>query len=88
MIDVANGTKHLHYWFLESERSPETDPLILWLNGGPGASSMYGLLVELGQLVLNDLSLENPLANGVPALQYNPYGCAAPFCAPMACSPP
>ncbi len=26
----------LHYWFFESQNKPETDPVVLWLNGGPG----------------------------------------------------
>nr|XP_037287734.1 lysosomal protective protein-like isoform X2 [Rhipicephalus microplus] len=38
----------LHYWFLESERSPTEDPVLLWMNGGPGCSSLVGLSMELG----------------------------------------
>uniref|UniRef100_A0A915CZ76 Acetyl-CoA hydrolase n=1 Tax=Ditylenchus dipsaci TaxID=166011 RepID=A0A915CZ76_9BILA len=29
----------LHYWFVESQSSPETDPLMFWFNGGPGRTS-------------------------------------------------
>ncbi|CAG0880220.1 unnamed protein product [Darwinula stevensoni] len=47
--------KNLHYWFVESEKNPEKDPLLLWLNGGPGCSSMEGMLAELGPFqVTND----------------------------------
>lgn len=70
---MAKNTKKLHYWFVESEGTPADDPVVLWLNGGPGASSLFGLFTELGQLVTNDDSLRN-LIDGVPALQYNPYG--------------
>jgi hypothetical protein len=28
---------HSFYWFYESRSSPETDPLVLWLTGGPGS---------------------------------------------------
>jgi carboxypeptidase C (cathepsin A) len=51
-LDVPNsGNKSLHYVFVESQNDPETDPLILWLNGGPGCSSMDGLLYEHGPFV-------------------------------------
>ncbi|KAJ6520937.1 Alpha/Beta hydrolase protein [Mycena capillaripes] len=40
--------KHLFFWFFESRSSPATDPLVLWLNGGSGGSSMLGHLTELG----------------------------------------
>ncbi|OQS02029.1 serine protease family S10 [Thraustotheca clavata] len=36
------------YWFFESRSNPENDPLVLWLTGGPGGSSMMALLTENG----------------------------------------
>ena len=34
----AKSNRNLFYWFVESQRNPAKDPLLLWMNGGPGAS--------------------------------------------------
>ncbi|KJZ72724.1 hypothetical protein HIM_07916 [Hirsutella minnesotensis 3608] len=46
-INVSKG-HDLFYWFFESRNDPDNDPIIVWMNGGPGASSAYGLFDELG----------------------------------------
>ncbi|KZT54075.1 alpha/beta-hydrolase [Calocera cornea HHB12733] len=45
-VDV--GPRHLFFYYFDSRASPSTDPLLLWLTGGPGGSSAVGLLQELG----------------------------------------
>eukprot|EP01125_Pyxidicula_operculata_P010110 TRINITY_DN3330_c0_g1_i5.p1 TRINITY_DN3330_c0_g1~~TRINITY_DN3330_c0_g1_i5.p1 ORF type:complete len:359 (+),score=28.58 TRINITY_DN3330_c0_g1_i5:35-1111(+) len=41
------------FWFVESRRSP-SDPLVVWLQGGPGATSTTGFLLEHGPYLLQD----------------------------------
>ncbi|XP_028409969.1 lysosomal protective protein-like [Dendronephthya gigantea] len=60
----AQGTKKFHYWFVESQNNPKSDPVVLWLNGGPGCSSLDGFLSEHGPFLVN--------SDG-KTLHYNPY---------------
>ncbi|KAF6140705.1 hypothetical protein GIB67_018228 [Kingdonia uniflora] len=54
---VTVNHKHgraLFYYFVESPQNSSTNPLVLWLNGGPGCSSMgYGAMEELGPFRVN-----------------------------------
>uniref|UniRef100_A0A674B717 Carboxypeptidase n=1 Tax=Salmo trutta TaxID=8032 RepID=A0A674B717_SALTR len=62
-FNVADN-KHLHYWFVESQKDPAASPVVLWLNGGPGCSSLDGLLTEHGPFLIQ---------NDGMSLEYNPY---------------
>ncbi|KAH7308305.1 Alpha/Beta hydrolase protein, partial [Rhexocercosporidium sp. MPI-PUGE-AT-0058] len=38
----------LFFWVVMSDKDPRKDPVVLWMNGGPGSSSLYGLFVQWG----------------------------------------
>lgn len=35
------------------QTNPETAPVVLWLQGGPGGSSLFGLFVENGPIMVD-----------------------------------
>jgi hypothetical protein len=52
-LDLPLGGK-MFYFLAMSQAQTMNDPLMLWLNGGPGASSLFGCFSELGPLNLMD----------------------------------
>jgi len=56
----ANGTHHLFYWLFRTHDPNDTAPLVVWLNGGPGASSMFGNFLENGPLMIQENTTEVP----------------------------
>ncbi|XP_068636922.1 serine carboxypeptidase 1-like [Aristolochia californica] len=52
-VDPDHG-RALFYYFVESPQNASTNPLVLWLNGGPGCSSLgAGAMMELGPFRVN-----------------------------------
>ncbi|MQL99403.1 hypothetical protein Taro_032128 [Colocasia esculenta] len=59
----------LFYYFVPSERDPAEDPLLLWLTGGPGCSSLCALADEIGPVKFNKVRYDGTL----PTLELNIY---------------
>lgn len=66
--DKANETSELYFWFFPSENVNASDEITIWLNGGPGCSSLEGLLQENGPISWQ-------YGSG-PAAVYNPWNWA------------
>ncbi|KAJ6826973.1 serine carboxypeptidase-like 31 [Iris pallida] len=63
-VDEKNG-RALFYWFFEATSGSDEKPLVLWLNGGPGCSSVgYGATQEIGPFLVDGEGY---------ALKFNPY---------------
>ena len=55
-LNLGETKKNIHYWFVESESNPATDPLVFWTNGGPGCSGW--------NKIANMVFLEQPVGVG------------------------
>uniref|UniRef100_A0A7N2MYI3 Uncharacterized protein n=1 Tax=Quercus lobata TaxID=97700 RepID=A0A7N2MYI3_QUELO len=62
------GEVEFFYYFVESEGNPGADPLLLYINGGPGCSALNGFLYQIGPLKFNITDY----TGGLPTLIYEP----------------
>ena len=53
------------YLYAPSQNNPSTAPILLWLNGGPGCSSLFGFLAEIGPVTSDNF--------GDNTFKKNPY---------------
>ncbi|KAJ3675684.1 hypothetical protein LUZ60_004726 [Juncus effusus] len=67
-LDEEHG-KNLFYYFVLSEGNPAADPVVLWLNGGPGCSSFDGFVYENGPFNFE----AGEKSGSLPILHLNPY---------------
>ncbi|EDW83363.1 uncharacterized protein Dwil_GK22811 [Drosophila willistoni] len=52
----SNYNSNMFFWYFPAEQDPDYAPVVLWLQGGPGASSLFGLFTENGPLELDEHS--------------------------------
>lgn len=82
---TANGS--MFYWLVHSMNAKADTPLVIWINGGPGASSLTGLFAENGPFRINSEDLSLSFFNSTWAKYYhmlfvdNPIDTGFSFCA-------
>lgn len=57
-IPGKSGDKHYFYWAFGPRNKNPNAPVLLWMTGGPGCSSMLALLAENGPCLMNETSGE------------------------------
>lgn len=75
---------NLFFWFFPALEDSDNAPVLLWLQGGPGASSMYGLFTENGPFEVispSEVRLRNETWSRSHNLLYidNPVGAGFSF---------
>ncbi|KAH6879908.1 Alpha/Beta hydrolase protein [Thelonectria olida] len=58
------GHRHIFFWYHEARYNPKDAPLLVWFQGGPGVSSLHGMLYENGPCLADD-------KNGTQSNQYS-----------------
>jgi vitellogenic carboxypeptidase-like protein len=74
----------MFFWFFPAQNGNASAPVLLWLQGGPGATSLFGLFNEHGPIQVNDdgsLSERSITWNSMYNLLYidNPVGTGYSF---------
>ncbi|KAK1406671.1 hypothetical protein QVD17_42181 [Tagetes erecta] len=64
-----NEDVQIFYYFIKSESNPDTDPLMIWISGGPGCSSITGMLYEIGPIKFEAVNYNG----NIPSLVLTPY---------------
>ncbi|KAL0274805.1 UNVERIFIED_CONTAM: hypothetical protein PYX00_002843 [Menopon gallinae] len=78
-VDDESCDSNMFFWFFPASRKWNTAPVAVWLQGGPGASSLYGLFDENGPYGLtakNEPMLRNYSWHEAASVVYidNPVG--------------
>ncbi|XP_018732436.2 serine carboxypeptidase-like 18 isoform X1 [Eucalyptus grandis] len=65
---ISVGKVEFFYYFVQSTGNPGADPLLLFMNGGPGCSGLNAFLYQIGPLKFN----VTDYTGGLPSLLYEP----------------
>jgi len=49
----TEAAKDMFFWYFPTQNDKPNAPLLIWLQGGPGGSSMFGLFAEMGPFGLS-----------------------------------
>ncbi|XP_046585302.1 probable serine carboxypeptidase CPVL isoform X4 [Haliotis rubra] len=75
---------NMFFWFFPAQTDPANAPVLLWLQGGPGGSSLFGLFIEHGPILVDahgNLQRRNITWNSKYSMLYvdNPVGTGFSF---------
>jgi serine carboxypeptidase-like clade I len=65
------AARQIWYYLVESENDPRTDPVVVWLNGGPGCSSLDAFVYEHGPFLFSPVAAAG--LGRLPTLTLNPF---------------